>query len=570
MNPIKETIHQMVEGLPEVYQPIFGHDEFSGLASRSTSDRLQNILEIHDRLAQTLKRPLKVLDLGCAQGFIGFKLAERGANVVGVDFLPANVALCRALASENPELEISFIQASIQEFVPSLNESYDIILMLSVIHHVAHADGMDKAINLTREVRRRSTVQIIELAVKEEPLYWAASLPDDPLTMFENAGFVKVLAYTRTHLSDIVRPLYFVSESLWFVGGLMGAYQSVLHGGHRFAADSLKKSRTYYLSEDRIVKKFSISGEDADVNSLELKREADVLRQYSESLELPMLIYEGMDDCYAWLVREKLPGEILSEIIDRGEAVDKYIVIRDVLRECIKLERAGLYHQDVRIWNIIKDRSGCYRLIDYGAFSSEKRDCLWPGNIYISFLFFVKELLKAPDILSEPIREIAVTPFGFPGHLSGWVERLSGISLKDWTFERMLDELEACFLDPATVQVEPKNALECLLRTLEEAISALARYERTTRTSVESALVRVKMESDRISDIYYDSQMLAGEVQRIGEQVKKQDLEISSIKSSLDDISKAVLRRIEEVERLSSRGIAGRLLSLFKRGEKRE
>ena len=88
-------IEQLTADLPEVYQPIYGHPALSTHVSRTCSDRLEHIVRVHDNLRSLLGRPLNVLDLGCAQGYFCFKLAERGANVHGVDYLDKNIALAR-------------------------------------------------------------------------------------------------------------------------------------------------------------------------------------------------------------------------------------------------------------------------------------------------------------------------------------------------------------------------------------------------------------------------------------------------------------------------------------------
>lgn len=66
-----ETMHlgARVAALPEKYQPIFGHPELSEGSSRGCEDRFVLIRECAQRLQGELGRPLRVLDLGCAQGF---------------------------------------------------------------------------------------------------------------------------------------------------------------------------------------------------------------------------------------------------------------------------------------------------------------------------------------------------------------------------------------------------------------------------------------------------------------------------------------------------------------------
>lgn len=74
------TLEQAVRHLPEIYQPIYKHPELYQTSSRSCDDRLTHIKAIYDALQKKLNRRLRVLDLGCAQGYISLSIAERGGG----------------------------------------------------------------------------------------------------------------------------------------------------------------------------------------------------------------------------------------------------------------------------------------------------------------------------------------------------------------------------------------------------------------------------------------------------------------------------------------------------------
>jgi 2-polyprenyl-3-methyl-5-hydroxy-6-metoxy-1,4-benzoquinol methylase len=79
------TLSGLVAELPEVYQPIFGHPELCPTVSRRCDDRLAQIISVYQALEMVFARPLRVLDLGCAQGFFSHSLSQLGAQVHGVD-----------------------------------------------------------------------------------------------------------------------------------------------------------------------------------------------------------------------------------------------------------------------------------------------------------------------------------------------------------------------------------------------------------------------------------------------------------------------------------------------------
>ena len=74
MNRLKEAVNS----LPEFYQPVYGHKEWNDKPLRNCEDRLPDIEKVYDHLSNELKRPLRVLDLGCAQGFFSFNIAHKG------------------------------------------------------------------------------------------------------------------------------------------------------------------------------------------------------------------------------------------------------------------------------------------------------------------------------------------------------------------------------------------------------------------------------------------------------------------------------------------------------------
>ena len=81
MSEIKNlALLNAVRALPEVYQPIYGHDEWNNNSSRPCVDRLSKIIELYNIIGKTLNRPLRILDLGCAQGFFSLNLARTGGG----------------------------------------------------------------------------------------------------------------------------------------------------------------------------------------------------------------------------------------------------------------------------------------------------------------------------------------------------------------------------------------------------------------------------------------------------------------------------------------------------------
>lgn len=75
-----------------------------------------------------------VLDIGCAEGYFARACATRGASrVVGIDASLASI-LCAAFIARHDELSIDFRIGSFPD--SSMNESFNLVFCLSVLHHM--------------------------------------------------------------------------------------------------------------------------------------------------------------------------------------------------------------------------------------------------------------------------------------------------------------------------------------------------------------------------------------------------------------------------------------------------
>lgn len=137
-----DKINRLVGALPERYQPIYGFDNFTSDAERESSDRLEIVMNIANLMVNHLQRPIRVLDLGCAQGYFSLNLANVSESVTGIDYLDKNVELCSGLAEYHHFEHVKFYENDIATFVSTLKpDDYDLVLGLNVFHHVSYALG---------------------------------------------------------------------------------------------------------------------------------------------------------------------------------------------------------------------------------------------------------------------------------------------------------------------------------------------------------------------------------------------------------------------------------------------
>lgn len=454
-------IEQLVADLPEVYQPIFGHSDFSDHASRPCADRLEVIAVIYDALQALLGRPLKVLDLGCAQGYFSLSLASRGASVRGIDFLDKNIALCDALAEENPEFNAAFEIGRVEDVIDKLQPGqYDLVLGLSVFHHVIHERGIDEVKRLFQKAAAMCGALILEVALREGDLYWAGSQPEDPLILLEAVTFVREAARCKTHLTSVERPLYVASNNYWIVKDKAGVFDTWSNESHALANNTHEGTRRYFFGPQEVVKQYHFVGPRTEHNRLEFLRERMFLSSAPPGYPVAVPIVISETEREGWVVMQRLQGELLLNVLD-DSLLDRKRILKDVLEQLVKLESSGLYHSDVRSWNILIAACGGAYLIDYGAISQEIRDCVWPYNVYLAFMVFVHELATGHVADPAPIRQISITPFNLPQPFRSWASGLWALPATKWSFRLMLDHLNALGEQPTNGEPEKMKSFGC-------------------------------------------------------------------------------------------------------------
>ena len=424
----------LIKELPEVYQPIFNHNELLMETSRICNDRLDQISNVYKLLEQTLKRPLRVLDMGCAQGFFSLSLAQLGASVKGIDFLDKNIAVCNALANENEKLNVEFEVGRIENIIRNLkDEEYDLVLGLSVFHHIVHEHGLETTKNMLSNLANKVSVAIFEVALAEEPLYWASSQAKNPRDLLSGFAFVHELAKYNTHLSNINRPLFVSSNKFWILNQQIGEFDFYKNESHKLDQGSHQLTRRYFFSKDQIVKLYLLDNQNRiEINTKEYHKEIDFLSsQAKEDFNMPKLILHGANDSELWLVREKIAGELLLNFIDKKQEYNSKKVIEQILKQIVTLEKKELFHNDIRTWNVLIDENNDALLIDYGAISHEINDCVWPYNRFLCFMLFIyevteKRLIKYEslryssfdlDLLTEPYRSAFIELFKLPNDM---------------------------------------------------------------------------------------------------------------------------------------------------------
>ena len=483
-------IEQLTADLPEVYQPIYGHPALSTHVSRTCSDRLEHIVRVHDNLRSLLGRPLNVLDLGCAQGFFCFNLAERGANVHGVDYLDKNIALCNAIAHSHPQLSVSFEVGRVEDAIERLEPGrYDLVLGLSIFHHIIHEKGVEAVKRLLERAATLSGALVVELALREEPLYWGPSQPEDPRTLLNTIAFFHEFARHATHLAPISRPLFVASNRYWILGDEVCSFESWSTEPHALADDVHQGGRRYFFSTDRVLKMYRLDHPRWAYNEPGFSQEIQFLQSPPTKFPAPALIAYNKDEASAWLVEQRIPGRLLLDLLREGVTLNHRAVVLGVLAQLVVLEKAGLYHNDVRTWNVLVALDGTTHLIDYGSISTNELDCVWPSNRFLSFFIFVREVASGVVESPEPLRSISISPYGLPQPYRSWAASLWRRPLAEWSFgllHQALLEVSADELDESTWFPS-----EAWMKATEDAIQTLKLFANQLRHRAHAQVAQV-------------------------------------------------------------------------------
>ena len=280
---------------------------------------------------------------------------------------------------------------------------------------------------------------IFELAVREEPLYWATSLPDDPARLLAGYAFTRLMARQPTHLSDIYRPIVFASSHYWYVDNEIGEFGSWSGQSHARSNDTHRQSRRYYFGEGVFVKKMSVGlGARTEINRQEFHNEVNFLSSPLEGFEAPALISRADDGSDLYLARGLIPGRLLSEMIDEGISYDSNNIVESIVFQLSLLERSGLYHNDVRCWNILVKENNEPLLIDYGAISPDSSDCSWINNLMLSFVTTVKEIVERKMVPMTPGRDPDVDFLTLPSRYRNAFASVFMLDQSEWNFTRLM------------------------------------------------------------------------------------------------------------------------------------
>ena len=160
-----DRARELVGGYPHWYHRI---EVSPGLVTPGTNDS-PRALEALDLRADL--RGMTVLDIGTRDGFFAFECERRGADVLAVDYLPAD-ATGFAIASRLLGSRVRYLQENIYNLQPQTIGTFDVVLMLGLLYHLP---DLLRAFSTVRTLCRSELY--LETHVADDDYLELASLP---------------------------------------------------------------------------------------------------------------------------------------------------------------------------------------------------------------------------------------------------------------------------------------------------------------------------------------------------------------------------------------------------------
>ena len=170
--------------------------------------------------------------------------------------------------------------------------------------------------------------------------------------------------------------------------------------------DTISRGRTFSVLKARRSTKFvtlKVANTPDAMYSEMLRREYELGSTLSHGCIAATLGFEENTEMGAAIVMEYIEGVTLDDFIASNPSLSaRERILRDILDGVEYLHHRGLLHNDLKPQNIIINRHGAARIIDFGLSASD--DSLWGGCVGGSDTFSAPEILKgngAADATSD-------------------------------------------------------------------------------------------------------------------------------------------------------------------------
>ncbi|MFT3742225.1 MAG: AarF/UbiB family protein [Gammaproteobacteria bacterium] len=246
----------------------------------------------------------------------------------------------------------------------------------------------------------------------------------------------KYFSYCEIVTDHLKNTMIFCSNHYWYAGGYLEKFQAWTNISHPLAQNAFG-SRRYFFSDCFILKQYDLSHHAAaPSNTQELTQEVRFLQTFTQQYQkFPALMSHALNAQQGWLMREKLAGKPLSEVIEQESyCVDK--ITTSLLKQLALFETHNLFHTDLRLWNVIIAPEGDAVLIDYGSIHNNLRKV---KNLYLNFMILFYELVTKTNIVCRKFRPSYLMQQNYHKKYYQWLMNILAIPPEHWHFTTFME-----------------------------------------------------------------------------------------------------------------------------------
>ncbi|MDP4708898.1 MAG: bifunctional 2-polyprenyl-6-hydroxyphenol methylase/3-demethylubiquinol 3-O-methyltransferase UbiG [Rickettsiaceae bacterium] len=153
---------------------------------------------------------LNMIDIGCGGGLVCVPMHEHGLKVTGLDANEHNIKAANSYAKSNA-LDIEYIHSTVECYI-KLGKTYDIVLCLEVIEHVANPEEFVQNISklvapggilIFSTINRTKKAYLLAVFMAEYVLRWVPKKTHDYSKFIKPSEFVYMLKDSKLNLQEL-------------------------------------------------------------------------------------------------------------------------------------------------------------------------------------------------------------------------------------------------------------------------------------------------------------------------------------------------------------------------------
>lgn len=321
----------------------------------------------------------RIVDIGCHLGYFSHFFADRGFVVSGVDDHSAHISVCKLLSRMSQKKTQFRRQFFSLEWIQRIcADDYDIGFLFEKLDEVLLEKGVSVASSLLEALLEKIPILCVELTLSDEkPAQLIAGLAKRTDLSIEKMGLFP------SQRSVYWRQLFLIKKNTLF---LCDAAQTIHEWKFTAYVGAGYYGRHYYDVGHGFVKKYFFPQKNNKKH--QVLEEIKNYNRLSENHFFPKLLSYHMQKNSIEMLFTKLPGKNVQEQLVKGDWLAKDEIIMDVIQGLKFLFECGLFHNDIRLWNMIHDGRRTY-LFDLGLSAEEETE-----NTNVALLWTINQLYQ--------------------------------------------------------------------------------------------------------------------------------------------------------------------------------